>query len=64
MIPTWMIKEIERPRREREKRERPRTQIELPKHTYDREPQPRPLVPSGPIVVELSARSEPYRCVP
>jgi hypothetical protein len=51
MIPTWMIKEIERRRRERERRERPQLGIELPRPLPVNEGARRRPVPSGRVVV-------------
>jgi hypothetical protein len=50
MIPTWMIDELERQRREREQK-RPQPRIELPVHQADERP-PHPAPPWR-IVVEL-----------
>ncbi|HEU4385526.1 MAG TPA: hypothetical protein VFR85_18720 [Anaeromyxobacteraceae bacterium] len=53
MVPTWMIKELERLRRERElvRREWPQLRVELPGQVED---QPRPApAPTAPIVIEL-----------
>ena len=54
MIPTWMIKELERLRRERDERERPQLQIEPP-GPPTREPAPSRPAPCGRIVIELGA---------
>ncbi len=54
MIPSWMIEDLERQRRERADRERPRVPLELPVRTED-EPPPRHPEPFGPIVIELGA---------
>jgi len=54
MIPTWMIKELERLRRERVERERPQLQIEPPEPPA-REPPPSRPAPCGPIVIEFGA---------
>ena len=52
MIPTWMIEELERLRREREHRERPQLPLELELPVVaDQEP-PRPT-PREPIVIEF-----------
>ncbi len=50
MLPTWLIEEIERRRREREAHERPELRIELPE-----EVEPAPSSPHG--GVELPRRS-------
>ncbi len=52
VIPSWMIEEIERLRREREERERPQPGIELPLHPDD-VPAPRGPQRSEPIVIEF-----------
>jgi len=54
MIPTWMIKELERLRRERDERERPQLWIEPPEPPPREPPPPRPA-PCGPIVIEFGA---------
>jgi hypothetical protein len=53
MIPTWMIEEIERERRERDRewRDPPQLRIEHPVGE-DRGPQPTPA-PAEPVVIEL-----------
>lgn len=51
MIPTWMIEEIERRRRERERRDRPQLPIERPM-CPEYEPPPRPAG-REPIVMEF-----------
>ena len=51
MIPTWMIKDIERQRRERARRETPALRIELPRPLHDEHSRP-PATPS-PIVIDI-----------
>jgi len=62
MVPTWMIEDIERRRREREDRERPQLRIELPVRT-ENEPPPRRPAPSGRIVIELGGAPRDDRAV-
>jgi hypothetical protein len=52
MIPTWMIKEIERRGRERERRELPQLRIELPRPLPVNEGARRRPAPSGCVVIE------------
>ena len=51
MISTWMIKDLERQRRERERRDPPQLRIELPVPARDERPT-RPA-PSSPVVIEF-----------
>jgi hypothetical protein len=41
MLPPWMIEEMERQRREREKREQPALRIDMPEPARGREPGPK-----------------------
>ena len=52
MISTWMIKDLERQRRERERRDPPQLRIELPVPPRDGRPA-RPA-PSSPVVIEFA----------
>lgn len=52
MIPTWMIEEIERRRRERERYELPQLRIELPRPLAVEEGARRQPAPSGRVVIE------------
>ena len=56
MIPTWMIEDIERRSRERERRERPRVPIEPPARREYEPPPPPP--PREPIRIDLGAAPE------
>ena len=51
MIPSWIIEDMERQRRERERRNHPQLRIELPLPPCRERPE-RPA-PSSPIVIEL-----------
>lgn len=51
MIPSWMIKDMERQRREREGRNHPQLRIELPIGPCDEQPA-RPA-PSSPVVIDF-----------
>lgn len=57
LIPSWLIEDVERRRREREARERPQLRIELPLHPDD-VPAPRGPERSEPIVIELGASDD------
>ena len=48
MIPPWMIEDLARQRRERERLDWPELRIELPAHGYD---EPSPRVPHRPPIV-------------
>lgn len=63
MIPSWMIENIERQRRERTDREAPRPTIELPVRTEE-EPPRRRRDSSAPIVIELGAAPDDARGAP
>ncbi len=52
MVPTWMIKDLERQRRERDREERPQLHIEPPAPALD-ERRPPPERPSTIVVIEL-----------
>jgi hypothetical protein len=53
MVPTWMIEELERMRRERIVEEsRPRLELEIPTER-DRSREPAPPAPREPIVIEF-----------
>ena len=54
MIPPWIIEEVERARRERDRDERPQLPLALPARTVDDLPPPR-QEPPGAIVIELGA---------
>jgi hypothetical protein len=54
MIPPWIIEEVERARRERDRGERPQLPLELPPRTVDDLPPPRQEAPAQ-IVIELGA---------
>ena len=62
MIPTWMIDEIERRRREREHRELPPLRIELPRPPSFDEGARHRRAPSGLVVIDLCG--EPDRRAP
>ncbi len=50
MVPSWMIEELQRRRRERERHQRSQLRIELPERGHE----PPPSRPVGrPIVIEL-----------
>jgi hypothetical protein len=51
MIPTWMIEEIERQRRERERRDRPELLIELPVRPFHE--RPTRSGPASPVVIDF-----------
>ena len=51
MIPTWMIRELERRSQRREARERPEIPIEAPFQT-EREPSPARRPPVEPVVID------------
>ena len=57
MISTWMIKDLERQRRERERRDPPQLRIELPVPPRDGRPA-RPA-PSSRVVIELGDAEVP-----
>jgi hypothetical protein len=51
MIPTWMIEQMERQRRERERRDRPQLRIELPiRPAHERPARPAPW---SPVVIDF-----------
>ena len=52
MVPPWMIEDLERQRRERERRDWPELRIELPVRGHD-EPSRRRPTPSAPIVIDV-----------
>ncbi len=54
MIPTWMIRELERRRQQRREQERPALPVEAPRQT-EREPSPARRRPAQPIVIDLRA---------
>jgi hypothetical protein len=53
MIPPWIIEEVKRARRERDRRDRPQLPLELPAGTVHDSPPPRREAPA-PLVIELA----------
>lgn len=51
MLPTWMIEELEKQRREREREERPRLHIESPAYRPAQPPEEQGPQPGSTVVV-------------